>query len=68
MGTAQADPSRIPTCPTSSRAGAISGNNTNANASNAKRPDEWQVQTRSRSKKLANQNNGFTKENIGAVG
>ncbi|KAJ2861457.1 hypothetical protein GGH94_004894 [Coemansia aciculifera] len=68
IGTAQAAPSRIPTCPTSSRAGAVSANKSSVNASNVKCLSQQQIQTRSHSKTLANQSSNLTKENVGAVG
>ncbi|KAJ2879013.1 hypothetical protein H4R27_005540 [Coemansia aciculifera] len=68
IDTAQAGPSRAPTCHTSFCTSAISRNNSSINASNDNRPDEWQVQTRSRSNTLANQSRSLTKENVKAVG
>ncbi|KAJ2251764.1 hypothetical protein GGI13_003665 [Coemansia sp. RSA 455] len=66
--TAHAAPSRIPACPTTSRASAISDNSTNVKASDDKRPNDWQMQTRSRSNALAKQSSNLTKESVGTVG
>ncbi|KAJ2068317.1 hypothetical protein GGI03_000020 [Coemansia sp. RSA 2337] len=66
--TAHAAPSRIPACPTTSRASAISDNSTNVKASDDKRPNDWQMQTRSRSNALSKQSSNLTKGSVGTVG
>ncbi|KAJ2251520.1 hypothetical protein GGI13_003802 [Coemansia sp. RSA 455] len=65
--TAHAAPSRIPACPTTSRASAISDNSTNVKASDDKRPNDWQMQTRSRSNALSKQSSNLTKGSVGTV-
>ncbi|KAJ2059811.1 hypothetical protein GGI17_004149 [Coemansia sp. S146] len=67
MSTSQAAPSRIPACPAPSYSGAVLANKSSVNASNGKRLDQRQIQTRSHFKTPANQSSNLTKDSAGAM-